>query len=265
MEWYRDDLAIQQRSISNIEKSIIGSWNRGEELVEIEEIAKTKVNQDYKEALGEEYPTKESLTDHIFAPTDIWKRKVNAHLRVRSQQLWLIQLFAIRELMENDKKCLLYGQDVGGRLGGVFREAATLAQQFGDERVFNTPIQEAFIVGSTVGMSAVGLKPIVEVQFADYIWPGLNQLFTGVSRSNYLTNGKWPVSMILRVPIGAYGSGGPYHSSSVESIVTNIQGIRIAYPSTGADLKGLMKAAYPDPNPVVMLEHKGVLVKNSWN
>lgn len=167
-------------------------------------------------------------------------------------------LFAIRELMAKHPECLLYGQDVGARLGGVFREAATLAQQFGDHRVFNTPIQEAFIVGSTVGMSAVGLKPIVEVQFADYIWPGLNQLFTEVSRSCYLTNGKWPVSMILRVPIGAYGSGGPYHSSSVESVLANIRGIKIAYPSTGADLKGLLKAAYYDPNPVVMLEHKGL-------
>ena len=152
----------------------------------------------------------------------------------------------------------MYGQDVGGRLGGVFREAATLAQTFGDDRVFNTPIQEAFIIGSTVGMSAVGLKPIVEVQFADYIWPGLNQLFTEVSRSYYLSNGKWPVSCIIRVPIGAYGSGGPYHSSSVESVLTNIRGVKIAYPSNGADLKGLMKAAFYDPNPVVMLEHKGL-------
>jgi 2-oxoisovalerate dehydrogenase E1 component len=140
----------------------------------------------------------------------------------------------------------------------VFREAATLAQTFGDDRVFNTPIQEAFIIGSTVGMSAVGLKPFVEVQFADYIWPGLNQLFTEVSRSYYLSNGKWPVSCVIRVPIGAYGSGGPYHSSSVESVLTNIRGIKICYPSTGADLKGLLKAAYYDPNPVVMLEHKGL-------
>jgi 2-oxoisovalerate dehydrogenase E1 component len=147
---------------------------------------------------------------------------------------------------------------VGGRLGGVFREAATLAQHFGDDRVFNTPIQEAFIVGSTVGMSAVGCKPIVEIQFADYIWPGLNQLFTEVSRSYYLSNGKWPVGCIIRVPIGAYGSGGPFHSSSVESVLLNIRGIKVAYPSTGADLKGLMKAAYYDPNPVVMLEHKGL-------
>jgi len=106
-------------------------------------------------------------------------------------------------------------------------------------------------------MSAVGLKPIVEVQFADYIWPGLNQLFTEVARSNYLSDGKWPVSMILRVPIGAYGSGGPYHSSSVESVVANIRGVKIAYPSNGADMKGLMKSAYLDPNPVVIFEHKG--------
>jgi 2-oxoisovalerate dehydrogenase E1 component len=107
-------------------------------------------------------------------------------------------------------------------------------------------------------MSALGLRPFVEVQFADYIWPGLNQLFTEVSRSCYLSNGKWPVSMVLRVPIGAYGSGGPYHSSSVESVLCNIRGIKIAYPSNGADLKGLLKAAFHDPNPVVIFEHKGL-------
>ncbi|MGB1620990.1 MAG: alpha-ketoacid dehydrogenase subunit beta, partial [Schleiferiaceae bacterium] len=167
-------------------------------------------------------------------------------------------LFAIKELMAEHPEALLYGQDVGGRLGGVFREAATLAQTFGDERVFNTPIQEAFIIGSTVGMAAAGLKPFVEVQFADYLWPGMNQLFTEVSRSYYLSNGKWPTSTVIRVPIGAYGSGGPFHSSSIESVVTNIRGIKIAYPSTGADLKGLMKSAYYDPNPVVIFEHKGL-------
>jgi 2-oxoisovalerate dehydrogenase E1 component len=107
-------------------------------------------------------------------------------------------------------------------------------------------------------MSAVGLKPIVEVQFADYIWPGLNQLFTEVARSCYLSNGKWPISCVLRVPIGAYGSGGPYHSSSVESVVAQIRGVKIAYPSNGADLKGLLKSAWHDPNPVVIFEHKGL-------
>jgi 2-oxoisovalerate dehydrogenase E1 component len=195
----------------------------------------------------------------MFAPTPVTEEKGERAPADREPTVMVDSaLFAIRELMQEDQRCLLYGQDVGARLGGVFREAATLARDFGGHRVFNTPIQEAFIIGSTVGMSAAGLKPIVEVQFADYIWPGLNQLFTEVARSCYLTVGKWPVSCILRVPIGAYGSGGPYHSSSVESVLCNIKGIKIAYPSTGADLKGLMKAAYHDPNPVVMLEHKGL-------
>ncbi|MBL7732434.1 MAG: tungsten formylmethanofuran dehydrogenase, partial [Chitinophagaceae bacterium] len=146
----------------------------------------------------------------------------------------------------------------GKRLGGVFREAATLGEQFGDHRVFNTAIQEAYVVGSTAGMSAVGLKPIVEVQFADYIYPGFNQLVTELSKSCYLSAGKFPVSMILRVPTGAYGGGGPYHSGCVETTLLSIKGIKVAYPSNAADMKGLMKAAYYDPNPVVMLEHKGL-------
>jgi 2-oxoisovalerate dehydrogenase E1 component len=195
----------------------------------------------------------------MFAPTPVTEEKGEREPKGKKKTVMVDSaLFAVRELMEKHPESLLYGQDVGGRLGGVFREAATLAQQFGDNRVFNTPIQEAFIIGSTVGMSAVGLKPFVEVQFADYIWPGLNQLFTEVSRSYYLSNGKWPVSCVIRVPIGAYGSGGPYHSSSIESVLTNIRGIKVAYPSTGADLKGLIKSAYYDPNPVVLLEHKGL-------
>lgn len=229
------------------------------ELLTIESEAREFVEAEYEKALSFEDPRPEDLTTHVFAPTPITEEKGERAPAGKEPTVMVDSaLFAIRELMDKHPECLLYGQDVGRRLGGVFREAATLAERFGDHRVFNTPIQEAFIIGSTVGMSAAGLKPIVEVQFADYIWPGLNQLFTEVSRSCYLSNGKWPVSCILRVPIGAYGSGGPYHSSSVESVLCNIKGIKVAYPSTGADLKGLMKAAYHDPNPVVMLEHKGL-------
>ncbi|MEX1188918.1 MAG: thiamine pyrophosphate-dependent enzyme [Bacteroidia bacterium] len=261
MEWYRDDLE-EARSrdpypvlIDQLKKAGI----KDSEIEQIEAEALLKVQMDYDRALQAEDPRPEDLFTHDFAPTPVTEESGERNPQ-RDDKVVMVDcaLFAVEELMRKHPECLLYGQDVGARLGGVFREAATLAQKFGNERVFNTPIQEAFIVGSTVGMSAVGLKPIVEVQFADYIWPGLNQLFTEVSRSCYLTNGKWPVSMILRVPIGAYGSGGPYHSSSVESVLTNIRGIKIAYPSNGADLKGLMKAAYLDPNPVVLLEHKGL-------
>lgn len=260
-EWYRDDLAEAEKRdpLPRLRNQLIISGVEALQIKEIENNAKAKVENDYKKALLEEDPKPEDLFLHEFAETPIKEEKGERSPAGKQPTVMVDSaLFAIRELMTKHPECLLYGQDVGARLGGVFREAATLAQQFGDHRVFNTPIQEAFIVGSTVGMSAVGLKPIVEVQFADYIWPGLNQLFTEVSRSCYLSNGKWPVSMILRVPIGAYGSGGPYHSSSVESVLANIRGIKIAYPSTGADLKGLLKAAYYDPNPVVMLEHKGL-------
>ncbi|MBL7889159.1 MAG: tungsten formylmethanofuran dehydrogenase [Bacteroidia bacterium] len=260
-EWYRDDLeeAQQRDPFPKFRNQLIVSGFDIAELTEIEKQAKIKVAEEYQKALVAEDPRPEDLFDHDFAPTPVTEEKGQREPAGKDKTVMVDSaLFAIRELMTKHPECLLYGQDVGGRLGGVFREAATLAQTFGDHRVFNTPIQEAFIIGSTVGMSATGCKPIVEVQFADYIWPGLNQLFTEVSRSCYLSNGKWPVSMILRVPIGAYGSGGPYHSSSVESVLANIRGIKICYPSTGADLKGLMKAAYYDPNPVVMLEHKGL-------
>ena len=140
----------------------------------------------------------------------------------------------------------------------MFREAATLADQFGQHRVFNTAIQEAYIIGSTNGLAATGVKPIVEVQFADYIYPGLNQLITEIAKSCYLTCGKFPVQMLLRVPTGAYGGGGPYHSASIETTLLSIKGIKVVYPSNAADMKGLMKAAFYDPNPVVMLEHKGL-------
>ncbi|WP_298510084.1 thiamine pyrophosphate-dependent enzyme [uncultured Kordia sp.] len=261
MEWYRDDLeeARSRDPYPVIKQQLLDNGFSEAEVSAIETAAIAQVKADFDEAVQAEDPTPEDLFTHDFAPTPV-TAEVGERSPEREEKVVMVDcaLFAVEELMREHKECLLYGQDVGGRLGGVFREAATLAQKFGDDRVFNTPIQEAFIVGSTVGMSAVGLKPIVEVQFADYIWPGLNQLFTEVSRSCYLSNGKWPVSMILRVPIGAYGSGGPYHSSSVESVLTNIRGIKIAYPSNGADLKGLMKAAYHDPNPVVILEHKGL-------
>lgn len=260
-EWYRDDLeeAATRDPYPLFRQQLLDQGIDESTLLSIENSAREVVAADYQKALKAEDPRPEDLFDHDFAPTPITEERGERAPKGKEATVMVDSaLFAIKELMNKHPECLLYGQDVGARLGGVFREAATLAQQFGGNRVFNTPIQEAFIIGSTVGMSAVGLKPIVEVQFADYIWPGLNQLFTEVARSCYLSNGKWPVSAIIRVPIGAYGSGGPYHSSSVESVLTNIRGIKICYPSTGADLKGLMKAAYYDPNPVVMLEHKGL-------
>jgi len=261
MEWYRDDLdeARAQDPFPKLRAALLADGRKPAELDALVDAARARVQADYDRALLAPDPSPSDLLTHRLAPTSVTQERGLREPAGRVPTVMVdCALFAVREILEAHPEALLYGQDVGRRLGGVFREAATLAQQFGDDRVFNTPIQEAFIVGSTVGMAAVGLKPIVEVQFADYIWPGLNQLFTELSRAHYLSNGKWTADMVLRVPIGAYGSGGPYHSSSVESVLTAIRGIKVLYPSNGADLKGLLKAAYADPNPVVVLEHKGL-------
>ena len=230
-----------------------------DQLMQIEVDAKKLVDENFARAVRAEEPKPLTVNDHIFVPSPI-ELEQGTREPASAEKIVMVDaaLFAIRELMEDHPEALLYGQDVGRRLGGVFREAATLAEKFGDERVFNMAIQEAYIVGSTVGMSAVGLKPIVEVQFGDYIYPGFNQLVTEISKSCYLSCGKFPVSMILRVPVGAYGGGGPYHSGCVETTLLSIKGIKVVYPSNSADMKGLMKAAFYDGNPVVILEHKGL-------
>lgn len=259
-EWYRNDLEqdAKQDPYPRMRK-LIHEHLTESEIISIETECEQLVLEAYEKACKEADPDPEELVQHIFAPTPIIEEMGVREPEGRDKVVMVdAALHAVDEIMQKHPEALLYGQDVGGELGGVFREAALLAKKYGDKRVFNTPIQEAYIIGSTVGMSAAGCKPMVEVQFADYVWPGLNQLFTEVSRSCYLTNGKWPVQSLIRVPIGAYGSGGPYHSSSVESVLLQIKGVKVVYPSNAADMKGLMKAAFYDPNPVVIFEHKGL-------
>lgn len=262
-EWYRneDDLAKHEKNnpITKLYQVLIKKGISTEDLKAIEDEEKSFIEREFQEAVNASEPNPLTVSDYVFVDTPI-KEEKGVRAPAGGEKVMMVDaaLHAVEELMREYPECLFYGQDVGKRLGGVFREAATLADKFGDDRVFNTAIQEAYIIGSTIGLSAVGLKPFVEVQFADYIYPGINQLVTEISKSCYLSCGKFPVGMVLRVPIGAYGGGGPYHSGSVESILANIKGIKVCYPSNAADLKGLLKAAYHDPNPVVMLEHKGL-------
>jgi 2-oxoisovalerate dehydrogenase E1 component len=262
-EFYRtdEDLACDAVNdpVTKLRDKLLQTGIAVAHLQHMENTAAAVVSSQFADAVAAPEPDISTVADFVFAPTPVTEEK-GERSPVDKEKVLMVDaaLFAIREIMEAYPEALLYGQDVGRRLGGVFREAATLADQFGDHRVFNTAIQEAYIIGSTAGMSAVGLKPIVEVQFADYIYPGLNQLATEIAKSCYLTCGKFPVQTLIRVPTGAYGGGGPYHSGSVESTLLSIKGIKIVYPSTAADMKGLMKAAFLDPNPVVMLEHKGL-------
>ncbi len=262
-EWYRteEDMAKHRKNDPGpkLKKELLRHGVSESELDRIEQEEKEFVLREFAEAVASPEPDPANAGKFVFADTPVTEEK-GIRVPVHGEKVVMVDaaLHAIEEIMRIHPECIFYGQDVGKRLGGVFREAATLADKFGDDRVFNTAIQEAYIIGSTIGLSAVGIKAFVEVQFADYIYPGFNQLVTEISKSCYLSCGKFPVSMVLRVPIGAYGGGGPYHSGSVESILANIKGIKVCYPSNAADLKGLLKAAYYDPNPVVMLEHKGL-------
>ncbi len=261
-EWYRgDDLAQHEKRdpLRKLKKYLLDAGVEKAVLEGLEGKAAAKVKADYERALASPDPDREDFDTHEFAPTPVLT-EAGQRVPAGGEKVVMVDaaLHAVEEILKSHPEALFYGQDVGGRLGGVFREAATLAQKYGDERVFNTPIQEAYIIGSTAGMSAVGCKPIVEIQFADYIWPGLNQLVEELSKSCYLTKGKFPVQSLIRVPVGAYGGGGPYHSGSIESALLTIRGIKVVYPSNAADMKGLLKASFLDPNPVVLLEHKGL-------
>ncbi len=262
-EFYRTKEDLEKHALNDpypkLRNELLQNDFAEEEIIAIENKADEEAAKAFAEAMKAEEPSPSSVSENVFAKTKITE-EAGTRKPANGEKIIMVDaaLHAIEELMQQHPECILYGQDVGRRLGGVFREAATLAEKFGDYRVFNTAIQEAYIIGSTAGLSAVGLKAIVEVQFGDYIYPGLNQLVSEIAKSCYLTNGKYPISMILRVPVGAYGGGGPYHSGNVETTLLSIKGIKICYPSNAADIKGLMKAAYYDPNPVIILEHKGL-------
>jgi len=260
-EWYRDDLEEDKKEDPLI-FLLKEALEKGIKQTKIDSLlakANSEVAEAFQMAMDADEPTLDSVSDYVLAPTEITEEQ-GERSPANAETVIMVDaaLHAVDEILADHPEALLYGQDVGHRLGGVFREAATLASKHGRHRVFNTPIQEAYIIGSTAGMSAVGCKPIVEVQFADYIWPGVNQLVTELSKSSYLSGGKFPVQSVIRVPTGAYGGGGPYHSGTNESSILPIKGIKIVYPSNAADMKGLMKAAFYDPNPVVMFEHKGI-------
>jgi 2-oxoisovalerate dehydrogenase E1 component len=165
---------------------------------------------------------------------------------------------AIEEVMRNDPTVVVMGQDVAHGKGGVFGVTRNLTSQFGEDRCFNTPLAESCIVGLSIGLSFAGFKPVAEVQFADYVWTGVNQLLNELASMSYRSNGEWNCPVVLRLPYGGYIQGGPYHSQSIEAVLAHTPGLKVVIPSNASDAKKLFKAALKDPNPVVFLEHKAL-------
>jgi len=263
MEAYRSEADLAKHRAADplhvIKRQLQKHGITQEHISEIENNAVLFVAEEFTRAVAAPEPEAGTAGENIFVPATVLSES-GERSPAGAKKIPMVDavLYALREILEDFPEAVLYGQDIGRRLGGVFRETATLAAQFGDDRVFNTAIQEAWLIGSTAGMCAAGLKPIVEIQFGDYIFPGFNQLVTEISKSCYLSGGKFPIQTLIRVPVGAYQGGGPYHSACIETTLLSIKGLKIVYPSNAADMKGLMKAAFLDPNPVIMLEHKGL-------
>ncbi|MCU9613816.1 alpha-ketoacid dehydrogenase subunit beta [Caldibacillus lycopersici] len=162
---------------------------------------------------------------------------------------------AIREEMERDEKVFILGEDVGKK-GGVFKATHGLYDQFGEERVIDTPLAESAIAGVAIGAAMYGMRPIGEIQFADFIMPAVNQIISEASRIRYRSNNDWNCPLVIRAPYGGGVHGGLYHSQSVEAVFANQPGLKIVMPSTPYDVKGLLKAAIRDDDPVLFFEHK---------
>ncbi|MEK7681611.1 MAG: alpha-ketoacid dehydrogenase subunit beta [Chloroflexota bacterium] len=161
----------------------------------------------------------------------------------------------MREEMRRDERVVLLGEDVGAR-GGVFRASEGLLQEFGEERVIDTPLAEGAIVGVAIGMSLNGLRPIAEIQFADFIHPAFDQIVSEAARMRYRSNGVWGCPLVVRAPYGGGVHGALYHSQSVEAFFAHVPGLKVVAPSTPRDVKGLLTAALRDDDPVIFLEHK---------
>ena len=162
---------------------------------------------------------------------------------------------AMREEMQRDERVFILGEDVG-RKGGVFKATTGLYDQFGHERVLDTPLAESAIAGVGIGAAMYGMRPIAEMQFADFIMPAVNQIVSEAAKMRYRSNNDWSCPIVIRAPFGGGVHGALYHSQSVEALFAGTPGLKIVIPSTPYDAKGLLKAAVRDPDPVLLFEHK---------
>ncbi len=165
---------------------------------------------------------------------------------------------ALHEEMKHNKKMLVYGEDIAGGKGGVFTATKGLTDAFGKKRAFNSPLAEASIVGTAIGLATRGMKPVVEIQFGDYIWPAFMQMRDELVHLRYRSDGEFSCPAVIRVAVGGYIRGGLYHSQCIEAFFAHMPGLWIAFPSNAADAKGLLKTACREDNPILFCEHKGL-------
>jgi 2-oxoisovalerate dehydrogenase E1 component len=229
-----------------------------EEVDALRDEVAAEVDRIAREVAAEPDPDPAEATTHVYYEGDDTR-----HYEVEGETGDLVVMVdainhALAEEMERDDRVLVYGEDVGGGKGGVFTATRGLTERFGRDRCFNSPLAENSIIGSAVGLAGAGYKPVVEIQFADYIWPGMQSLRNQVASMRYRSKGTWTCPMVLRVPTGGYIHGGLCHSQNVEALFAHFPGLHVVLPSNAADAKGLLKAAIRGEDPVLFLEHKAL-------
>ena len=217
----------------------------------------TQIDKDAEWAEQQDYPDIDTAMDHIYSNNG---QLETADLNQIADKIVIIDAInhALAEEMQTNDKMVIFGQDIADPKGGVFTATKGLTDKFGRDRVFNSPLAESSIIGTAVGMAVTGWKPVVEIQFGDYIWYGMMQIRNEVATMRYRSNNTWSCPMVIRVPVGGYIHGALCHSQSIDGYFVHLPGIYIAYPATAADAKGLLKAACRMDDPVMFMEHKGL-------
>jgi len=230
------------------------------ELESLRKVIKKRVDDASDWAESRSVPDVATVRDYVYAPRETCSEFEYEKNATAGKPIVMVDAInhALHEEMERNPKMLIWGEDVEDMKGGVFTATKGLSTKFGRERVFNSQLAEASIIGAAFGAAVRGFKPVVEIQFADYIFPAITQLKNEVAMLRYRSNNTWWCPMVVRVPVGGYIHGGHYHSQNIESIFAHCPGIYIAYPSTAADAKGLLKTATRMEDPVLFLEHKGL-------
>ena len=227
------------------------------EFKKIDLLVKEQVDSDVLWAETQSYPDEETALNHIYSTDAPIIESVVKPIRDNIVIVDAIN-HALKEEMLQNNKMVIFGQDIADPKGGVFTATKGLSDEFGTKRVFNSPLAESSIIGTAIGLAVSGYKPVVEIQFGDYIWTAMNQIRNEVVTMRYRSNNAWNCPLIIRTPVGGYIHGGLCHSQSIDGYFIHMPGIYLAYPSNASDAKGLLKMACRMNDPVLFMEHKGL-------
>jgi 2-oxoisovalerate dehydrogenase E1 component len=247
----RDPLIILE------EECVVEKFISSKEFQKIRDKAHLQVEKDIEWTLEQNNPDSSMAMNHIYSDDIIVEEP---EFNPISEKIVIVDAInhALKEEMARNDKMVIYGQDIADPKGGVFTATRGLSDEFGQDRVFNSPLAESSIIGTAIGMAVKGYKPVVEIQFCDYIWTAMMQIRNEVVTMRYRSNNAWTCPIVIRTPVGGYIHGGLCHSQSIDGYFIHMPGIYLAYPSNAADAKGLLKMACRMNDPVLFMEHKGL-------